>query len=115
MTYEELAQKIASIGIPYAYYAFPESDDDPAPAPPFICYFCVNSANFFADGLVFQKIDTIALELYSQIKDWELEERVEKMLEAEELTWQKEEMFLDDEQVFEVVYTFDILRGENNG
>lgn len=111
MTYRQVATMINSIGIPYAYYQFP---DGTGQACPFICFFFSDSNDLAADDTNYQKIRTLNLELYTDNKDFELEETVETVLNSNGLVYDRSESYLDSERMFMVVYTTDILITEEN-
>lgn len=85
-----------------AYRAFPVNH---APALPFICYLDTSTDNFFADNKVYTIIQEIDIELYSVRKDFVSEGLLEAELDAHNLTWQKYEEYISDEDMYEVVYT----------
>ena len=67
MTYQEVKQMVESIGIPYAYYQFPEGTDQPCP---FICFYFTGSNDLAADDTNYQRIRPLAIELYTDNKDF---------------------------------------------
>lgn len=111
MTYRQVATMINSIGIPYAYYQFP---DGTGQACPFICFFFSDSNDLAADDTNYQKIRTLNIELYTDNKDFALEETVETVLNSNGLVYDRSESYLDSERMFMVVYTTDILITEEN-
>ena len=111
MTYKEVATMINSIGIPYAYYQFP---DGTAQACPFICFFFSDSNDLAAENTNYKKIRTLNIELYTDNKDFTLEETVETVLNSNGLVYDRSESYLDSERMFMVVYTTDILVTEEN-
>lgn len=111
MTYKEVATMINSIGIPYAYYQFP---DGTAQACPFICFFFSDSKDLAAENTNYKKIRTLNIELYTDNKDFTLEETVETVLNSNGLVYDRSESYLDSERMFMVVYTTDILVTEEN-
>lgn len=110
MTYRQVATMINSIGIPYAYYQFP---DGTGQACPFVCFFFSDSNDLAADDTNYQKIRTLNIELYTDNKDFALEETVETVLNSNGLVYDRSESYLDSERMFMVVYTTDILVEEN--
>ena len=86
-----------------AYRSFPVGQ---APALPFICYMDTQTSNFVADNKVYAVIQEIDIELYSKLKDTVSEGLVEAKLAANNIVWEKYEEYLEDEEVYEVVYTF---------
>lgn len=106
MTTQEVASMIAEVGIPYAYYQFPNGTGQ---APPFICFFYVRSNDFFADDSNYQKIEHLVVEVYSWNKDLGLEETVEGVLASHGMVWSRGETWLDSENMVEVIYEMDVI------
>lgn len=111
MTYRQVATMINSIGIPYAYYQFP---DGTGQACPFICFFFSDSNDLAAENTNYKKIRLLNIELYTDNKDFALEETVETVLNSNGLVYDRSESYLDSERMFMVVYTTDILITEEN-
>ena len=88
-----------------AYRSFPVGK---APKLPFICYLDTNTSNFVADNKVYTIIQSIDIELYTKAKDVTTEGLVETELAKNNIIWNKYEQYLDDEQVYEVIYTISI-------
>lgn len=63
MSYEEIATMIESIGLPYAYYQFPEGTGQ---EPPFVVFFYSNIDDLYADDINYQRIVTLNIELYTR-------------------------------------------------
>lgn len=101
---------IASIGLPYAYYAFkkPESDGV-AQAPPFIVYLSPGRSDLFADNTNYQYILDLDIELYTRTKRYDLEQSVEAVLEANGLTYGKIEAVIETEGLFQITYNTEVL------
>lgn len=115
MTFKEVKTMLASVGIPTAYYQFPEGTEQ---APPFVCFFYANSNDFLADNSNFQKIEHLIIELYTDNKDFALEAAMESALAGADLVWTRAEEWLDDERMLEVVYETDVViteEEETNG
>lgn len=114
MTYKKVATMVAGIGLPYAYYQFPEGT---AQACPFICFYFTNSNDLAADDTNYQKIRPLAIELYTDNKDFTTEAAVESALNSNGLVYAREETYLDSERMYMVTYTTEIVITEeiNNG
>jgi len=114
MTYKQVSTMISEIGLPYAYNQFSDRTDV---EPPFICFLFTGSNDLMGDNVNYQKIRTLAIELYTDNKDFELEEAVESKLIANEIPFIRQETYLDGEKMFMVVYTTQIVIEEeiNNG
>lgn len=103
MTHREVAALAASVGIPSAYYQFPNGT---AQELPFLCFVYTGSGDLYADNANYQRIDGVQFELYTATKDFEQEAAVEAVLRAAGLSWEREEGFLDDEQMHMTTYRF---------
>lgn len=106
MTYKQISTMISEIGIPYAYNEFA---DGTGVEPPFICFLFTGSNDLMASNINYQKIRTLAIELYTDNKDFALEEAVESKLIANEIPFIRQETYLDGEKMFMVVYTTQIV------
>lgn len=100
---EELLTIIKETGIPFAYDHFAEGE---SPDPPFICYLLPGSDNFSADGRVYFKINEVRIELYTDSKDLSVEQKLEDVLDAHEIFYNKFETWIDSEKLYEVLYQF---------
>ena len=74
--------------------------------PPFICYLLPGSNNFSADGKVYHKINEVHIELYTDLKDLAVEQQVEDVLDEYEIFYNKSEVWIESEKLYEVLYTF---------
>ena len=100
---KEFKNLLEKSGLPVAYREFPKND---APELPFICYNETGTNNFPADGIVYHVTNQIDVELYTKIKDLEVEDKVEKALSS--FFWNKTETYLDDEMCFQIVYELEV-------
>ena len=102
---EKIAAILKKIGLPFAYDHFAEGE---SPDPPFICYLIPNSDNFSADGRVYYKINEIHIELYTDCKDLPAEQKVEAVLDEHGIFYEKTEVWIESENLYEVLYTFEM-------
>ena len=100
---DKLLAIMGEIDIPFAYDHFAEGE---AVAPPFITYLLPGSDNFSADGKVYYKINDGHIELYTDAKDPEVESRVEAVLDEHGIFYNKTEVWIDTEKLYEVLYSF---------
>ena len=107
---ETIVELLKAMGIPYAYDHFAEGE---SPDPPFICYLCPESDNFSADGRVYKKFNTVHIELYTDYKDPETELIVEDVLDEADIFYNKSEVWIDSEKLYEVLYSFESEVNEN--
>ena len=101
---EELNQLLAALELPFAYDHFAEGE---SPEPPFLCYLLPGSNNFAADGRAYFKKQEVRLELYTDCKDPKLEQRIETALDAHSLFYNKTEIWIPSEKLYEVLYQFE--------
>lgn len=106
VTYKEIGDLAASVGIPSAYYQFPNNT---ALAPPFLCFVITGSADLYADGANYQRIDAVQFELYTDEKDFTLEAQTEAALTGAGISWAKDEGFLDSEKMHMTTYRFEVV------
>lgn len=106
MTTQEVAAMVAEIGIPYAYYQFP---DNTGQATPFVCFFYSGDNDFKADDSNYQKIEHLIIELYTDDKDFTLEQTVESVLASHGMVWTRDEEWIESERMLEVVYEMDVV------
>lgn len=102
---EKIAAVLEKIGLPFAYDHFAEGE---SPNPPFICYLIPNSDNFSADGRVYYKINEIHIELYTDCKDLSAEQKVEAVLDEHGIFYEKTEVWIESENLYEVLYSFEM-------
>lgn len=105
MPYEKIMEMLEEMGLPVAYHHFEEGE---APDPPFIVYLSPGSDNFSADGKVYFKIKELDIELYTDKKMPELEERLENILDAHSLFYEKTETYIESEKMYEVLYETEV-------
>ena len=101
----KLVQMFSEMGIPFAYDHFAEGE---SPDPPFICYLLPGSNNFAADGKVYYKISQVNIELYTDRKDPAVEQKLEDALDAASIFYNKTEVWIDSEKLYEVLYQFEM-------
>ena len=101
---DKLLEIIAEIGIPSAYDHFAEGE---SPAPPFICYLIPGKDNFAADGKAYFKAEQVHLELYTDKKDPETEQMVEAVLDSHGVFYDRTEVWIESEKLYEVLYYFE--------
>lgn len=105
MTYDDITNMLKEAGLPLAYDHFAEGE---SPEPPFLIFLFPGSDNMFADNGVYFKISQLNMELYTEKKDPELEEKLEDILTAHEIPWEKSEVWIDSEKMYEVLYQTEI-------
>jgi len=105
MTLTELAQELEYLGYPVAYSHFVNTEKNPAPAPPFICYLVTDSDTFSADNKPIHESTNVDIELYAITKSLKIENEIKQILKENELSWSYAEVFVEDEGVFQCTFS----------
>ena len=92
-------------GFPFAYDHFAEGE---SPSPPFVCFRLPESNNFSADGKTYYKITRANIELYTDKKDLASEAVIESILDRRSISFEKSEVWISSEKLYEVLYEFEI-------
>ena len=95
--------------LPFAYDHFAEGE---SPAPPFLIFLFPASDNFAADGQVFFKINELHFELYTDRKQPDIEAQVEAVFDQHCLFYDKSEVWIPDEKLYEVLYEMEVIQDE---
>lgn len=106
MTLKEVSDMIATIGLPYAYYEFPDGTQQ---EPPFVVFFYPGSDDFFADNQNYVGIKRLYVELYTNEKDFDKEAAVESVLSSNDLTYRKVETYIGAERMFQITYETEVI------
>lgn len=109
MTENEVRAMVEKTGFPTAYHHFAEGQ---APGLPFLVYLYPKSNNFSADGIVYQGINKLDIELYTECKDPEAERKVEAVLKEYGFFYEKNETYIESEKMYEVFYETEVLIDE---
>lgn len=96
---------LKQLNIPYAYHHFAESK---SPKLPFVVYLLPNTNHFKADGKIHFKVSVVHLEIYSDKKDITLEQKVESILDKNSIVYEKSEVWIESEKLYEVLYLFEM-------
>ena len=104
MTLAELKIILEATGFPVAYSHFTETDNNPLPKPPFICYVVAYSANISADNITYKEILNVQIELYTSLKDLAAEAALQAVLTENELPFGTTETFIDSEMLYQKIY-----------
>ena len=110
MTYDDIANMINSTRIENAYYQYPEGE---APELPYILFYYPQRDDFQADDKNYAKVPQLNIELYTKEKDFVTEKVIEDLLEANGLTYDKEEQYIESEKMYEVLYTMEVIINES--
>ncbi len=106
MTIRDIRNIVDSIGIPFAYYQFPEGTEQPTP---FICFYFTDSDDLIADNTNYTKIRQLVIELYTDEPDFALESDIESELSSNELVYAKNAAYIDSEKMWQIAYTTEVV------
>ena len=109
MKLKQIVEMLESINIPVAYRSFEVDKHNQPPAPPFICYLFPNSDPEFADNANAAKVEELDIELYTDRKNFELENSIEEALKSNELPFSREEEWIDSEQMLQTTFITEVL------
>lgn len=105
MTAENVTKMLEEMKLPFAYHHFAEGE---SPDPPFLVYLYPGADNFAADGVTYFKVNKLHIELYTDYKDVDLEEKVEAVLIEHGLFYDKSEVWISSEKLYEVLYQMEV-------
>ena len=105
MTHEDVINMMEDMELDFAYHHFVEGE---SPEPPFVVFLYPTSDNFSADGMVYKKINKLDIELYTDKKDIDLEEKVEAVLDSHGIFYEKSEVWIEKEKLYEVLYEMEV-------
>lgn len=110
MQITDIKDILEGVGLPVTYYSWPEDDPrHPVPALPYLVWYLPGSENFGADDKVYQQIQTLNVELYTETKNFAWEIEVENVLDDNNLFWDKVETYIDSEHMYQVLYTMEVV------
>ena len=106
MTREEVYAMIESIGLPCAYYEFPENTQQ---VPPFVVWFFATDTDVKADNSNYCDKEVLAIELYTKIRDFEQEKAVEDVLASYGFCYSKEPNYIESEKIWQIAYESEVI------
>lgn len=101
---KDIKKALETVGIPVAYRQFVPLKNKPVPNPPFMVYVISPEDASGADGRNLLVRRHISVELYTDEKDVELEEKVEAVINSTE--WSKTEEYIESEALYMVTWEF---------
>lgn len=105
MSFSEVEQMIAELGLPYAYWCF---DEEEVPAAPYVIFSMPESDNMAADGRVYEKVNKLYIELYVSEKSPHIEAALEELLDAYGLFYNRQEYYIEKDKMFEELYSLEV-------
>ena len=95
----ELFTLLKSTNLPVAYHHFTSP-----PSPPYVVYLFAYNTNFGADNKVYSGAKNFQVELYTKTKDPASEALLEALFDANDIFWDKTEIYIDSEGLYQVLY-----------
>ena len=105
MSYEEINEMMQEIGLPFAYHHFAEGE---SPDPPFALFLSPGEDTFSADNLMYHSFKELHIELYTDEKSPDTEQRVEEVLLQHSVYYTKSEVWIESEKLYEVLYIMEV-------
>lgn len=100
MKANEVFEILKELGLPVAYRMFQDEQELP-----YIVFFESQRDSFSADNVTFYSSRQYNIEIYTQTKDFEIEEQLENLLNEKEIFWQQvSDEYIDDEKMNQVIY-----------
>lgn len=103
MTYQELEQLLAPLGILFTFHHW-----EKPPKMPYGLYFDDYTNNFEADDRAYVVIRHFNVELYVRQRDPDLESRLEDIFDRAELYWDKDAVYIDSERFYQISYEIEV-------
>lgn len=100
----QLVQLLNTLDIPSVY-----GQADEGQTLPFIAIHITQPDNFAADNQVYCEKWNVRLDLYTIYKDLNAEAKIKKLLNDNNIFWERTEEYIDSEKVWEVEFDFDIV------
>ena len=104
MTQQDLYAVLETLNIPVAYGEFEEAVEAP-----FITYQFTNSSDIMADNQNYIDVDNYQIELYTEKKDIQMEQKLEILLKTNNLVYSKLETWLNDEKLRQIIYQIQLI------
>lgn len=101
MSYEEINSMMEEIGFPFAYHHFAEGE---SPNPPFLIFLSPGENTFSADNYMYFSAKKLNIELYTDAKSPETERQIEAVLRRHHIFYNKSEVWIESEKLYEVLY-----------
>ena len=103
MTIQELRIALETLELPIAYYAFSEGVKTPLP---YLIYYVEDENNFKADNSNYFETSNVIVELYTEEKDIELENRLKEILKDYE--YEASYDYISEERMYMASFNFTI-------
>lgn len=105
MTLIELVQLLRATGYPVAFSHF----NDGPPSIPFITYLTPEDSAFHADNKNYVKVTNADIELYTDKKDLEAEQKLESLLSERDIPWVAYQTYIESERLHQKTYEIGVI------
>ena len=105
MTHNDVFEVLEELSLPIAYDHFAEGE---SPDPPFLCFLYPKNIPLGADNTVYYQLHELDIELYTDEKNPEVERQVEAVLDRHGIFYDKTEVWIETEKLYEVLYSFEM-------
>ena len=105
MTIQDITTILEEAQLPVAYYQF--NDDTPQQLP-FICWVITGHNDVMADNINYAPVVRLVVELYTETKDFELEETVRGILINHGIAFTQDGSDIDSEQMHLETFTTEL-------
>ena len=106
MTVSEINTILESTGLPVAYYQF---DNDTPQQLPFICWLITAHNDVMADNGNYTEVMRLVIELYTESKDFALEQQLRAVLAENDIAFLQEGTEIDAEQMHLETFTTELV------
>lgn len=105
MTIQDITTILEQTQLPVAYYQF--QDDTPQELP-FICWLITSHNDVMADNINYAPVVRLVVELYTESKDFALEETVRGVLTDNDIAFTQDGSDIDSEQMHLETFTTEL-------
>lgn len=106
MTTAEIYTMIQAVGVPCVYHHFKEGTGK---QPPFICFYFDGDNDLLADDSNYVQINRLIIELYTDAKEFDLEQTLESVLKQNGFVWTTTETYIESEKMYMETYSTEVL------
>lgn len=100
----EFVKMLETLEIPIAYFSFKKG-----PGLPFLTYEIAGRDDLIAENYNYHKIINVRVELYTDKPFTDVEQKLETLLEENELEYSWSQFFVESEKVWQTIYEMRLL------
>lgn len=99
----KMRELLNSSGIPFAYHIWKNP-----PALPWGVYRFSNTSEMYADGVLYFAVKQYQIELYTDRKQPQTEQKLEDVLTHANIAFSKSETYIESEQMYQILYECEV-------